>query len=352
MRTRIDRLIWILIGLVLVLVVGGVIVLQQSQLHAAAPAPGQGSAPTSREVLVPDPIDGEPVSTQIAARRPIAIMIDNFPQARPQWGLSAASRIYEAITEGGITRYMAVFSWQDADRVGPVRSARTQYIDYALELNASLGHVGGNADALSEIGHLPVKDLNEFRYADGYRRIPTPHVAFEHTMYTSTPVLRSLIDQQGRDDDATASKQTWKDDAPPSQRPAEQRVQLDFSSAEYAVAWGYRPATNDYARMLAGVPDVDAATGHVLTAQTIVIIVVPRTHGRTTIGEDTWTFADLGSGPAWVVQDGAVVTGTWDKPSRTDRLRILDDTGREVAFNRGPQWVEIIPPEVTPSFTP
>ena len=149
----------------------------------------------------------------------------------------------------------------------------------------------------------------------------------------------------------TVAKQTWKDDTPVAQRPAEQHVQIDFSSAEYAVAWDYSRAAYDYTRMLAGIPDVDAATGRVLTAKTIVIIVVPRTHGRTTIGEDTWTFAD-GSGPAWVVEDGAVVTGTWDKPSRTDRLRILDANRHEVAFNRGPQWVEIIPPEVTPTFTP
>ncbi len=352
MRMRVTRLTWICIGLALVLAVGAVIFLERPQPEGATPASKQPSAVTSRPLVVPDPVDGEPVSSEIAARRPIAIMIDNFPQARPQWGLSAASRIYEAITEGGITRYMAVFSGGDADRVGPVRSARTQYIDYALELNAGLGHVGGNSDALSEIGHLPVKDLNEFRYADGYRRIPMPRVAFEHTMYTSTQALRSLIDQQGRDDDVTVAKQTWKDDTPVAQRPAEQRVQIDFSSAEYAVAWDYSRAANDYTRMLAGIPDVDAATGRVLTAKTIVIIVVPRTHGRTTIGEDTWTFADLGSGPAWVVEDGAVVTGTWDKPSRTDRLRILDANGHEVAFDRGPQWVEIIPPEVTPVFTP
>lgn len=350
MRMRLNRPIRISIGLALVLAVGAVVFFERPWPHAAQPA--STLAPTLRQMPVPDPVDGEPVSTDVASRRPIAIMIDNFPQARPQWGLSAASRVYEAITEGGITRYMAVFSGQDADRVGPVRSARTQYIGYALELNAGLGHVGGNADALGEIAHLSVKDLNEFRYADGYRRIPAPNVAFEHTMFTSTQALRSLIEQQGRDDDVTVPKQTWKDDVPPAQRPGEQRVEIDFSSPEYAVSWTYRPATNDYARTLAGGPDVDAGTGHVLTAQTIVIVVIPRTEGRTTIGEDTWTFADIGSGPAWVVQDGTVLTGTWEKASRTDRLRILDASDREVAFNRGPQWVEIIPPEVTPSFAP
>ena len=357
MRLRFSPLIWTSIGLALVLAAGAIVLPKLSRPTELSRPAGAGPesqrrppANAPRPTLVADPVDGEPVTTGAADRRPIAIMIDNFPEARPQWGLSSASRIYEAITEGGITRYMAVFSGQDADRIGPVRSVRTQYIDYALELDAALGHVGGNADALSEIRRLPVKDLDEFRYADGYRRIPMPHVALEHTMFTSTPALRALVDQQGRDDEAADARRTWKDDAPPARRPAEQRLEIDFSSTEYAVTWTYRPATNDYARTLAGVADVDAATGRELTARTIVIAVVPRTHGRTQIGEDTWTFADIGSGPAWVVQDGTVVKGRWEKESSARRLRLFDGDGREIAFNRGPQWVEIIPPEVPPSF--
>ncbi len=323
-----------------------------------APSPGQPPArrlpaPQPPRVASPrldDPIDGEPVPPELRGRRPVAVVVDNHPQARPQWGLSRASRVYEALTEGGITRYLAVFSRADADRVGPVRSIRTQFLDYALELDAALAHVGGNEDALALIPRLHVKDLNEFRYASPYRRIPARGVAFEHTMFASTAALRGVVEQMGWGEDPPAGSPPWKADAPPDGRPAGQQVTIDFSEPQYRVSWIYRRGPNLYERRLAGAPDRDAATGNAIVAKSIAIVVVPRVHGRTPIGEDTWTFFDVGAGAAWVVQDGTVTPGTWRKASRAARLRFFDRAGTEIALDRGPQWVEVIPPEVVPVF--
>ncbi len=104
--------------------------------------------------------------------------------------------------------------------------------------------------------------------------------------------------------------------------------------------------------MLSGPPAVDAATRAPVTARSVAIAGVPRVHGRTRIGEDTWTFSTIGSGRAWIVQDGAVIEGQWQKRSRTDRLRFVDGAGQEIRLNRGRQWVEIIPSEVAPEFGP
>ncbi len=297
-----------------------------------------------------DPIDGERVPAALAGRRPIAVIVENYPQARPQWGLSQAVRVYEAITEGGVTRYLAIFGERDADRVGPVRSARTQFLSYVLEVDAPLAHVGGNADALDLIAATRIKDLDQFRYAGVYRRIFGPGLAFEHTVFTSTTALRDLANQKGWGETIAPDPPGWKDDGPPDQRPASQRVAIDFSGPEYAVSWVYRPNANDYQRFLAGRADIDAANGHALTAKVVAAAAVPRTHGRTRIREDTWTFADIGSGKAWIFQDGLAIAGTWKKASRTDRLQFFDQRGKEVVFTRGPQWLEIIPPEVSPIF--
>lgn len=311
------------------------------------------SGPPLRRLSPPppeDPIDGDAVAPALAGRRPIAVVIDNHPEARPQWGLSQASRVYEALTEGGITRYLAVFGPVDVARVGPVRSIRTQFLDYTLELGAGLAHVGGNEDALALIPEIHVMDLNEFRYAGPYRRIPRRGVAFEHTMYTATAALHALMDRKGWGDDLEIAHPRWKPDAPPEERPEHQTVTIDFSGPAYRVSWIYQPATNRYERILAGAPDRDAGTGRVIAVKTVAIAVVRRVHGRTRIGEDTWTFFDHGSGRAWVLEDGVAIPGTWRKASRTDRLRFFDQRGREIALDRGPQWVEIIPPEVTPVF--
>jgi hypothetical protein len=298
-----------------------------------------------------DPVDGELTAPDRAARRSIAVIVDNFPAARPQWGLRAASRVYEALTEGGITRYMAVFTAHDADRVGPVRSARTQFLDYALELHSALAHVGGNADALALIRETGLVSLDQLRYGAAYRRIPARGVAYEHTVFTSTRILRELLADRGwADPSPLPSPPRWEDGASEGPRPAVSRIAIDFSGPAYRVEWVYRPQSHDYLRVLAGKPDTDAATGQPLTARSIAIIVVPRVHGRTVINEDTWTYADLGSGRAWVVQDGTVLPAQWRKPTRESPLRFADGSGQDIAFERGPQWVEIIPPEVSPAF--
>src|SRR2546423_1699457 len=102
------------------------------------------------------PLSGEGVSREVANRRPIAVMIDNFsPDARPQTGLSRASLVFETLAEGGIPRFMAVFLEKDADTIGPVRSARLYFTSWASGLDAIYGHDGGSVDALQQLRAMP-----------------------------------------------------------------------------------------------------------------------------------------------------------------------------------------------------
>lgn len=323
-------------------------------LSGCAPRAMSGQAPahvTVASAVVASPLDGLSIPRAAATQRPLAVIVDNHPEARPQWGLSRAARVYESLTEGPITRYLAVFGVQDVDRIGPVRSIRTQFLNYVMETGAGLAHVGGNEDALDLIPELRVTNLDEFRFARAYRRIPRPGIAYEHTMFTSTAALRDVTDEHGWAEWAAIAHPTWKDEAPLSQRPESQIVTVEFSDPLYHVRWLYRRETNDYARELAGQPDVDAGTGTVLRAATVSIMVVPRVQGRTHIREDTWTYDDVGSGPAWVIEDGVVTPATWHKNSRGARLVFTDrSSGAEIAMDRGPQWIEIVPPTVTPVF--
>jgi hypothetical protein len=356
MRISLRAPIWIPVALVIVLagaLLFGRLPPSAVPLLPRSPAPPPAATPPPAAAPArpaEDPIDGERVPVALAGRRPIAVIVENYPQARPQWGLSQAVRVYEAITEGGVTRYLAIFGEKDADRVGPVRSARTQFLSYVVEVDAPLAHVGGNADALDLIAAARVKDLDQFRYAGAYRRLFRPGLAYEHTVFTSTTALRDLANQKGWGETIAPDPPAWKDDNAPDRRPANQRVTINFSGPQYAVLWVYRPSTNDYQRFLAGQADTDAANERAITAKVVAAAVVPRTHGRTRIREDTWTFADIGSGKAWIFQDGMATAGTWKKRSRTDRLLFFDQDGNEVVFIRGPQWMEIIPPEVSPVF--
>jgi hypothetical protein len=317
---------------------------------ADRPAEARPAYAVQVPATVESPLDGRPIPRGVAARRPIAVIIENHPQARPQWGLSRAARVYESLTEGPITRYLAFFGTQDIDRLGPVRSIRTQFLNYVSETGAALAHVGGNEDALDLIPALQLANVDEFHFPRAFRRIFRPGIAYEHTMFTSTGALRDVVDDQGWGEWAAVAHPAWKNDPPVAARPASQIVTVDFSTPLYQVRWLYRRNTNDYARELAGAPDIDAGTGTVVRASTISIMVVPRVEGRTHIREDTWTYSDVGSGPAWVVEDGRVVRATWHKGSRGSRLVFTDAAGAEIAMNRGPQWIEIVPPTVQPVF--
>jgi Protein of unknown function (DUF3048) N-terminal domain/Protein of unknown function (DUF3048) C-terminal domain len=316
----------------------------------AAPRPLRPPAAFRPDALA-SPLSGLPISRLGTSQRPIAVIVENHPAARPQWGLSQASRVYESLTEGPITRYLALFNGaQNAPRVGPVRSIRTQFLNYVAETGAALAHVGGNEDALAMIPTLHLANLDEFHFPGAYRRIFRPGLAYEHTMFTSIDALRDITDERGWGEEGAVPHPAWKDDAPASARPAAQIVTIDFSTPLYQVRWLYRSATDDYVRDLAGRPDVDALTGFVLRATTISIMVVHRVEGRTPIREDTWTYDDVGSGPAWVVEDGRVTPATWHKPWRAARLVFTDRNGAEIPMNRGPQWIEIVPTTVTPAF--
>ncbi|TSC95795.1 MAG: Uncharacterized protein CEN88_431, partial [Candidatus Berkelbacteria bacterium Licking1014_2] len=270
-------------------------------------------------------------------------------------GLAQAQIIYEVIAEGGITRFMAIFSGKDADKIGPVRSARTFFLDWTLEYDAPLVHVGGNIDALDLIRQIGVKDLDQFRYGtQAYWREPQAGKASEHTMFASTKKLYALVKENGWET-ADFVKLELKEDAPvvPGANgtvPASQKITVPFSSATYEVGWTYDSATNTYSRSLAGSPHKDAVSNEQLKAKNIIIQTVKRQPTLTRINETGWTMDTVGNGKAIIIQDGQKIEGTWKKEAQKARTRFYDGNNIEVKLNKGVTWYEIIPPEVTPAI--
>ena len=106
--------------------------------------------PVPTPVLVPAPLTGRLVPPAVAARHPIAVMIDDLSPARPQSGFNAASVVWQAPAEGGIPRYMMIFQENIPADVGPVRSSRYYYIAWAAEWRAVYAHAGGSPQALAD----------------------------------------------------------------------------------------------------------------------------------------------------------------------------------------------------------
>lgn len=301
--------------------------------------------------------------------RPLGVMIENHEEARPQSGMFFADVIYEAIAEGGITRFLSVFYCQDAGVIGPVRSARTYFLDFISEYGSYplYAHVGGAntdgpADALGQIvdyGWNVYNDLNQFSigfptFKRDESRLGRP-VATEHTMYSTTSQLwavgakRGLTnrDKAGDEWDSEFVKYSFKDDVALADRPVAQKVTVEFwsSQPDYTVTWNYDKASNTYLRFHAGKAHMDNNTKKQFAPKNIVILYMKESRANDGYeGNLHEIFGTKGTGKAVVFQDGEEIAAIWKKKDREGRTVIINSkTGREIEFNRGQIWFQIVP---------
>ncbi|MFH0829012.1 MAG: DUF3048 domain-containing protein [Candidatus Kerfeldbacteria bacterium] len=296
--------------------------------------------------LVARRIDGVLDSPQNQNKFPVAIMVENYTAARPQSGLTKANIVYEALAEGGITRFLAIFTiTSPVKEIGPVRSARPYYVDWARAYNALYVHIGGSPKALARISQTGIRDFNQFFNSQYFWRDKTRDVASEHTLYTSDYLMSlALIDKKIP---TTGDFEPWKykQDALSSERQSSQHITINFSTFSYKVDYEYDPVQNDYVRSVAEKPHV-MRDGEQLRPKNVVVITVNRrleqpvtgNHGR--LEMDT-----VGQGTAQFFLDGTVLKGTWKKDSPQDPLQLLKDDGTPVELNAGQTWVEVVPPD-------
>ena len=293
-------------------------------------------------------LDGTMVSQEAANKHPLGIMVENHVDARPQSGLSDASIVYEAIAEGGITRFLAVFSSKGSAKVGPVRSARTYYVNWIKELNGYYSHVGGNYDALELIKKIGILDLDQFANPSAYWRDKSRKVSSEHTMYTDTSKLYGIAADKKYSTDNTFIPYKFVDEPAAELRvPGYETVSINFGNANYNVVYRYSKDTNSYARELAGKPHMDASNNTQITAKNIIIQTVKRSPVVTKINESGWAMETTGSDKAVIIKDGTKIDGAWKKDNDNSRTRFYDAAGTEVSFNRGVTWIEVISPDLT-----
>jgi hypothetical protein len=314
----------------------------------ATPSPTPTPSPSPTTKL--SPLTGLPVALSLANRPITGVVIENHPDARPQSGLQDAGVVYEANAEGGITRFEAFFLDNLPTVLGPVRSVRTYFVDWALEFNAPLAHAGGNADALDLIKPLGMKDMNALSFAaEAFYRDNRRNVASEHTLYTSTAKLDALESRLGYAQPSSFTASPRKADTP-SASPPHPNVHINFSYTGYQVDYTYDPTTNDYARNLAGTPHIDNNTGKQIHVKNIVIEMMPTSYGTTRLGESTVIMQTVGKGQGWVLSDGNATAVTWSKDSHAARTKLLDASSKDLPLDAGNTWYEIVPVGNTVSF--
>jgi hypothetical protein len=308
---------------------------------------------------------GKDQETWWKTHEPMGVMIENSQPARPQSGINAADVTYEAVAEGGITRTLNIFYCQDAGIIGPVRSARTYFLDWVSEYgNYPLyAHVGGAntpgpANALGQIddyGWGNYNDLNQFAigfpvfYRDETRL--GHEAATEHTMYSVTTKLWAVgksrgitnVDKDGKAWDTNFVPYKFADASSSSGGSASQVISIPWSGPDYAVTWTYNPKDNLYYRENGGEKHIDRNTHKQLSATDVIVLY--QTEQDANDGYDQGAhqlFGTTGTGKALVFMNGKEVKATWKKADRQSRTILTDSSGNEVTFTAGKMWFEVV----------
>jgi hypothetical protein len=294
-----------------------------------------------KETKIQAPFTGLMVDPSVVSRKPLAVVIENSPDARPQSGYPQADLVYETLAEGGITRTLAIFQSQGSSEIGPVRSARFYFIDWLTELNAVFVHIGGNADALDEIISKKIPDINQFYYGNYFWRSASRYAP--HNVYTTTDKIYDALKVAKISPITELAPLSFKKEAAVAERPATQAITINFSTPLFVASYNYDQKANNYLRSVGGVPHKDKVTGNQLRVKNIVVQYETISPGISRAGEQKMDIVTTGRGRALVFQDGKAINATWEKTSRNSRTKYLDSFGKEVQFNPGQTWFEVVP---------
>ena len=277
----------------------------------------------------------------LGMRRPLDIKVDNYPGSRPPSGLDKADVVFEHFAEGAITRFSAIFLCQDAQLVGPVRSARLIDVEHLVDMfDAVLVHYGAANRVLPMIREAGLPDMDGYFGAKGFSNLPGRVSPFNK--YCDTSALWAEVAEQGWQSPADRLGFTFAD----SVEWDEQATEIEVTYAPQSRArWVYDQAEGLYVRYAGDDLHMEETSGKPLTATNV--IVLQARHVQTDIDEGYGSFSVrielLGQGPAIVFRDGKMTEATWVRRDQKEMIQILDEDGNPIPLKPGNIWVQVVP---------
>lgn len=338
---------WKTVIIAVVLLLGSSIAFLLYALQPTTPRPPVVEEPpvatSSTENLLQRALDGVFVDASSTHLLPLGVMVENSADAWPLSGPAKANIVFEAPVEGGITRFFLIFDASSTvSEIGPVRSARPYYVDWADGLDAMYAHVGGSPDALAKIVSLPAfRDLNEFW--NGWVFWRATHRAAPHNIYTRPELLLQAAEQKKfvagtftpwfYQDVATSTSST----TPVSERVIEApKINVPYEGF-YAATWRYDAATDEYARERNGAAVRDA-DGTPIRVKNVVVLL---TDGEVLDSIGRLKIRTTGRGKALVFSHGDKHEASWTRTAG-EYIRFAGVDGTEIPFTRGKSWISVV----------
>lgn len=304
--------------------------------------------------------------------RPIAVMIDNHSGAWPQANLNKAYIVYEIVVEGGETRLMAIFKGSDLEKIGPVRSSRHYFLDYALENDAIYVHHGWSPQAESDISTLGVNNINGIAESSkDFWRVKDKSAP--HNLFTSTQSILKIAERKGYrltssqksvlnyiayevelDEQYKKHEKEAEEVETSVENIGENIEETDYSaisatnitiphSTLQTVKYEYNPETKTYTRYARNKLQEDYITGESVTTKNIIITMC-----------DNYTLVDaekkgrqglknIGTFDGYYITNGNAIQIKCTKTSREEKTIYTDLNGKEIVVNDGNTFINICP---------
>ena len=340
--------IFIIVLIILIIIAGGLFALKIIKENNDNTELANTNATNIEDEKEPTVLEPKTLSGN---ERPIAIMIDNHIDAMPQAGLLEADIVYEIIVEGGETRLMLILQDKDLDKVGPVRSARHYFLDYALENDAIYVHYGWSPQAQSDISSLGVNNINGiYESSESFWRVQDKYAP--HNAVTSTENIRKIADRKGYR--VTTDKEPVLNyvvaEVNLEEGKVANSVTIPYSYAN-TVEYEYDEDLKEYVRYSRGKKQVDWDTGKTVTTKNIIIEKVENWTLNDGTNKGRQTIDNIKEVDGYYITNGKSIPITCTKTSRSSQTIYKDLEGNEIDVNDGKTFIQICPEDADVEIT-
>lgn len=317
----------------------------------ASPIPTASLVPLLKENMANksmSPLTGLFIDKETAGKRPFAVVINNFRKAIPQSGIRQADIIYEVLAEGDITRLIAIFLNFDSQKIGPVRSARDYFLDFAFDNDAFFVHHGGSPSGYIAIKTLGINDfdgmaLEGVTFWRDKNRLNQPGM-YEHSSYTDAEKLKAGTERRGfraeRYEDGDGMLSFYAIPLSPTIGETAKKITVPFSK-NYTSVFEYDSESRLYYKFQGTEKHIDEETGDQLAFTNVIVqltdmYIIPGDEaGRRHVGL-------VGSGRGYIFTNGRVAPITWEKDSHTAPTKWYDEFGDRLKVNKGKTWICVL----------
>lgn len=274
--------------------------------------------------------------------RPIAVMIDNHKAAWPQAGLNDAYAVYEIIVEGGETRLMALFKGKDLEKIGPVRSARHYFLDYAMENNAIYVHYGWSPQAESDIATYKINNINGITNDNGFWRVKDKSAP--HNAVTSTAKILELAKEKKYKTNSNQESvlNYTHDEVTLEDGQIANEIKIPYSTL-HTVSYQYDESSKTYIRYARGTEMKDWETKEPVKTKNIIITFAENYTLKDPDNKDRQGLKNTGELDGYYITNGKAIKIKCQKEDRTKATVYKDLNGNKIEINDANTFIQICP---------